>query len=544
EQNDRSEGFRQPRYDWDHDCDIDQVDFARWQYCLGRQEPQQSLWDDYLCVELDSNDDRMVSIEDWDAFEANATGAGISYNPKPPPASSSPLDPCETPENYFTITAWRSVRTHGTVGPLGITLDPDAAPDSAVIEPRQGDVQIIEVDLAQPAYPWTDLSFVYVTGSDASQPWPMSYDFVNNDQTFRLFFDATDPDNRLNDQVCYTIDLSDALISLNWTELECDADCSIRMLAADVDGDVTVEETDDEGAIEAANGQTAGESNMRLDIDTDGTITGTETTGADWTIVHALLDNTVVCSGGSMTMGISQSMSMAERGDQTQELTLLALLQQQLAAGLLSPTANVSARWVVHGTGATSVTLPAGGGTVAVDLVVATDAPIWGLEGRLAVDAANVVSINSADWTELDNVLFSHRVDGHNQSSYYDLTVMDWLWARMTPDGSDVIDSGTDVEALLAPDPPTAWTLTNSLATVDGAIATPAGDLFTTTASIGGATRQLLPVGQTAVATLSLTISGTPGTYHLTLNDGSFINEDMASVPMVGGPELEIIVGQ
>ena len=355
-------------------------------------------------VELDSNDDRMVSLEDWDAFEANATGAGISYNPVISPPPAPPPDPCETPENYFTITAWRSVRTHGTVGPLGITLDPNTAPDSAVIEPRQGDIQIIEVDLAQPAYPWTDLSFVYVTGSDASQPWPMSYDFVNNDQTFRLFFDATDPDNRLNDQVCYTIDLSDALISLNWTELECDADCSIRMLAADVDGDGIVEETDDEGAIEAANGQTAGESNMRLDIDTDGTITGTETTGADWTIVHALLDNTVVCSGGGMMMEMSQSISMTESGDQTQESTLLALLQQQQAAGLLNPTANVSAQWVVRGTGATSVTLPAGGGAVAVDLVVATDAPIWGFEGRLAVDVANVVSINSADWTELDNV--------------------------------------------------------------------------------------------------------------------------------------------
>ena len=190
------------------------------------------------------------------------------------------------------------------------------------------------------------------------------------------------------------------------------------------------------------------------------------------------------------------------------------------------------------------MTLPATGGAISVDLVVITDAPIWGFEGKPAVDAANVVSIDSADWTELDNVLFSHDVDGHAQSSHYDLMVMDWLWVRLTPDGSDVIDSGTDVEALLAPDPPTAWTLTNSLAAVDGPIATPAGNLFVTMASIGGAARQLLPVGQTAVVTLSLTISGTPGTYRLTLSDASFINEAMASVPMIGGPELEIIVGQ
>ena len=47
----------------------------------------------------------------------------------------------------------------------------------------------------------------------------------------------------------------------------------------------------------------------------------------------------------------------------------------------------------------------------------------------------------------------------------YDLTVMDWLWARIDADGR-VIDSGTDVDALLKPNPPTAWTLTDSLAAV------------------------------------------------------------------------------
>gem|GEM_PF-5243195 len=310
EQNDRSEGFRQPRYDWDHDCDIDQVDFARWQYCLGRQEPLQSLWDEYLCVELDSNDDHMISLEDWDAFQASATGPGISYNPEPPPASSPPPDPCETPENYFTITAWRSVRTHGAAGSLGIALDPDAAPNEAVIEPRQGDVQIIEVDLAQPAYPWTDLGFVYVTGSDASQPWPMSYDFINNDQTFRLFFDATDPDNRLNDQVCYTIDLSNAIVDADLTtEILCDADCAIRMLAADADGNAIVEQAD-VSAIAAANGYTADASNVRLDVNVDGVINAT-----DESIASSLLNNTVACPGGMMMMGMGGGVGLAGGAD-------------------------------------------------------------------------------------------------------------------------------------------------------------------------------------------------------------------------------------
>ena len=53
-----------------------------------------------------------------------------------------------------------------------------------------------------------------------------------------------------------------------------------------------------------------------------------------------------------------------------------------------------------------------------------------------------------------------------------------------------------------------------------------------------------MPAGQTVVATLSLTIAGSPGTYHLTLSDAVFIDEAMESVPMVEGPALEIIVGQ
>jgi len=209
---------------------------------------------------------------------------------------------------------------------------------------------------------------------------------------------------------------------------------------------------------------------------------------------------------------------------------------------------------MVHGTGATTVTLPAGGGTVAVDLVVTTDAPIWGFEARLAVDAANVVSINSADWTERDNVLFSHDVDGHNQSSYYDLTVMDWLWVRLTPDGTDVTAWGMDVDSLLGADPPTVWTLTQDLTPINGPIATPTAEpaiqspepvqWFTTTATIGGVTREPLPAGQTVLATLSLTIAAQPGTYHLTLTAPQFTDTTHVTFPATAGQPLQIVVGQ
>jgi len=596
-------------FDVDWDSDVDQSDFAWLQACLtgaGSLATQ-------ACRCANANLDDDVDSDDLDLFEQCASGPGITPTadcapPQLPPPPAPPPDPCDTPGNYFTITAWRSVRTHGAVGALGIALDPDAALNEAVIEPRQDNTQRIEVDLTQPAYPWTDVSFIQVTGSDASQPVPSGYAFLNNDQTLRISFNAADPNNRLNDQVCYTIDLSNAIVDAGITTMVmCDADCAIRMLAADADENVAVEQAD-ANAIIAADGQTAGSSNVRLDVNVDGVINGT-----DESIATGLIGNTVTCGGGMMSVGgegveiTARPMKKllgaraplapesllgpsgrgfpsslppnaeriprregARKGFRAEQMRfrakqashrslaaasapdLLTLLREAMASGLpleqilAGPRtlANVSASLVLHDTGATSVILPATGGTISVDLVVTTDTPIWGFETRLAVDAANVVSIDSADWTELDNVLFSHDVDGHNQSSHYDLTVMDWLWVRFTPDGTDATEWGMDVDSLLGADPPTTWTLTNSLAAVDGPIAAPAGNLFTTTASIGGATQQLLPVGQTAVATLSLTISGTPGTYHLTLSDGSFINEAMASVPMIGGPELEIIVGQ
>jgi len=416
----------------------------------------------------------------------------------------------------------------------------------------------------------------------------MSYDFINNDQTFRLFFDATDPDNRLNDQVCYTIDLSNAIVDADLTtEILCDADCAIRMLAADADGNAIVEQAD-VSAIAAANGYTADASNVRLDVNVDGVINAT-----DESIASSLLNNTVACPGGMMMMGMGGGVGLAggadalvgtsdaslapesllgpsgrgfpsslppnaERIPRTEAarkgfrakqdlLTLLRQRQQQAA----TPSANVSAQWVVHGTGATSVTLPATGGAISVDLVVITDAPIWGFEGKPAVDAANVVSIDSADWTELDNVLFSHDVDGHAQSSHYDLTVMDWLWVRLTPDGSDVTAWGMDVDSLLGVDPPTVWALTQDLTAVNGPIAAPTAEppiesqesaqWFTTTAAIGGATRGPLPASQTILAMSSLTISSHPGTRHLTLTDAEFLDISYGTLPSTSAQPPRII---
>ncbi|HPD32583.1 MAG TPA: hypothetical protein PLL20_21540, partial [Phycisphaerae bacterium] len=62
-------------------------------------------------------DDNCPCQENSDQADDDADGIGDVCDPTPYNAPSpDPLDPCETPENHFTITAWRSVRTHGAAG--------------------------------------------------------------------------------------------------------------------------------------------------------------------------------------------------------------------------------------------------------------------------------------------------------------------------------------------------------------------------------------------------------------------------------------------
>ncbi|HRR85233.1 MAG TPA: hypothetical protein P5316_09495, partial [Phycisphaerae bacterium] len=92
------------------------------------------------------------------------------------------------------------------------------------------------------------------------------------------------------------------------------------------------------------------------------------------------------------------------------------------------------------------------------------------------------------------------------------------------------------------------------LPTINGPIATPTAEppiesqesvqWFTTTAGIGGVTREPLPAGQTVLATLSLTISPEPGTYHLTLTDAQFVDTIHVTHPATTGQPLEIVVSE
>ena len=92
------------------------------------------------------------------------------------------------------------------------------------------------------------------------------------------------------------------------------------------------------------------------------------------------------------------------------------------------------------------------------------------------------------------------------------------------------------------------------MARINGPIATPAAEpaieaqdsarQFTTTATIGGATREPLPASQTILAMSSLTISAQPGTHHLTLTAPNFTDPTHVTFPASTGDPLEIVVGQ
>ena len=114
------------------------------------------------------------------------------------------------------------------------------------------------------------------------------------------------------------------------------------------------------------------------------------------------------------------------------------------------------------------------------------------------------------------------------------------MWFATASDGQEIM--GSDIEPLLSENPPAIMTLVTDLAALDGPIATPAGEWFTTSAALGGATRVPTGPGQFVVATLSITVSATPGTYHLTLTDARYVNIAYVAPPIAAVEPLEIVV--
>jgi len=295
-------------------------------------------------------------------------------------------------------------------------------------------------------------------------------------------------------------------------------------------------------------------------------------------------DAFVLCAAGpavtpDANCGLGEGMSMPESpGDEMLRIDGAILAMD--SDGLLdepmepepepTPVANVSASFVLHSSGTSTVNVPAEGGTVVVDLVITTDSPILGWEGIVGVNAANVVSINASDWSDKANVLFSYGFPGYELTSYYNCTLVDWLLIRFADESAVAepnswwvggvlaegvsIEQGTDPNALLEP-------LTTASATGYGmdAVAGPIaldyqelflsdqyGNFFVAANHIGAVAQTVLPAGANTVATLSLQVEGVAGTYDLRFVDGIFVEQSdqlVTSWPLFEETAFQIIVG-
>ena len=164
------------------------------------------------------------------------------------------------------ILAWRSVKTHGSQGtPLAIELDPAATGAGAASEPRNGGVQQIEVDFSGDV---TALLTGTVQADDLTNGGTISatsQTLMNDGTTLVIEFSGGLPD-----QTCYRIDLSP-----NIPGLGSDADCVVRGLLGDINGDNATNNTD-KSFVASMNGHPVSPDNVSCDINLDGSINNTD----------------------------------------------------------------------------------------------------------------------------------------------------------------------------------------------------------------------------------------------------------------------------
>jgi len=192
---------------------------------------------------------------------------------------------------------------------------------------------------------------------------------------------------------------------------------------------------------------------------------------------------------------------------------------EAMSGGGETPSATGTQMYLVDSaTGYSTVTLPAQGGTLTVDLVMASDQPILAFEGRLAADAADVVQIGTAE--NAIQVALSAAETAEEAATT--ATVTEW----------------TDTFDAFLSEVSTGDTALG--AEVDKAY----GQLFVTDATIGDATLVAREPGQYTVATLTLHIAAQPGSYRITFAAGYVLTTDGSMTTLHSGPALEVTVSE
>jgi len=205
--------------------------------------------------------------------------------------------------------------------------------------------------------------------------------------------------------------------------------------------------------------------------------------------------------------------------------------------------AAASMSFVEHGTGASSVTV-AQGGTVVVDLVISSDAPLLGFEARPAASVSGVVSIDASGWTATSNVLYSLGRPGKPPASYYNFNALDWY--AVFPDLATfrqgggapgvAVETGRSLVQITGPRGGEVMNPGYDLDALDGPVGIPSVGVLSTTAMLSGSTKWPPPSGQVIVATLTLHVSGRPGTYALSLTGSTCFTTHGETEMTTGAP--------
>ena len=164
-----------------------------------------------------------------------------------------------------TIDGWYSVRDHAGNPGLAITLDASASGKDVVSETRRDGIQRIEVDISAGASVSLTLPIEAENLTDTGFIAATSQGVIDNGGgSYTVWAEWS---GGLAAEKCYKIDLAGKLNC----DLTGDADCMVRCLAGDTNGDQN-SDLIDMAQTKSKNGQALLPDNIRFDVNTDGNV--------------------------------------------------------------------------------------------------------------------------------------------------------------------------------------------------------------------------------------------------------------------------------